>query len=189
MRAGLVEIPAFAQVDVGRRGESVDGWVGFPVTSPTGIVGIEFRNIEKKRIVKHYLPSAAWGPTWIGTKDYTRKCFEGSPLWVVEGVFDLFALRWAIPHPIVSASKAYFTSRQRVFIERYARHGVRFALDNDEFGKKSLHGEGEKQGLLARLEWSGVRDVVAVRYSGKDPGDVWNKGGERSIIAQFEKWR
>jgi hypothetical protein len=180
-------VPDTSFQDLGKGASKVQGWIGFPVTSPVGIVGVEFRNPDKKEIVKHYLSSASWSPTWIGTPDYTRRCFETSPLWVVEGVFDLFPLLWAVPHPIVSASKAFLTRRQVDFIVRFAKNGVRLVLDNDEYGNRSLYGENGK-GLLAILQRSGVRDVRPVTYSGKDPGEVWNRGGERLIISQFSKW-
>jgi hypothetical protein len=61
--------------------------------------------------------------------------------------------------------------------------------DNDDAGKKGMFGwvdeTGKKRwGAIQRLERVKV-SVDAVRYSGKDPGDVWSLGGLDKVRAVF----
>jgi hypothetical protein len=176
--------------EIGKYGEKIDGWLCFPLRSPSNssVLGFEARDTDSKSVVKVHLERAQWNPLWITQTDTLDRIYLGEPLWVVEGVFDLFALQWAIRSPIVSSSRANLTSRQLDYISRYARGGVKIVYDNDTAGQSGLYGGTNSKGVVARIKQRGI-GVEVIRYAGgKDPGDIWMNGGAAAIQKSFAKW-
>lgn len=179
----------------GDRGEKLEGWVLWPLLSPSGrFLGFAGRKHGEKLITRYLLPEGAWNPIWTGlTPEVMRRIWDGADVWVVEGIFDMFPLEWAIPPQdvVLGSERAHLTDKHVEFLRRFVRrpYRVRMAYDNDEAGRKGTHGwvdETGKQrwGALQRLQRV---DVWAdpVSYKGKDPGDVWNSGGVAAVRAAF----
>lgn len=175
-------------------GEKLIGWLVWPLRSPRGkIIGFTGRRTDLKIIERYLLPEAAWNPVWTGlTPERMQRIWDGADIWVVEGIFDLLPLEWAIPAKdvVLGSERARLTDKHIEFLRRHCRGWVKMVYDNDETGRRGVVGwydaeaKAHRQGALSRLERVGLR-CQDVRYSGKDPGEVWKKGGAPAMRAAF----
>lgn len=177
-------------------GERLDGWALWPLYSPRGrVIGFAGRPVPQKEITRFLLPEAEWQPLFTGlTPETMAKIWNGADIWVVEGIFDLLPLEWAVPTEavVLGSERARLTDKHIEFLRRHARHAgqrVYMVYDNDETGQKGVDGwvddTGKSRwGALRRLSRVGVKPVK-VTYSGKDPGEVWNRGGAAAVQATF----
>lgn len=177
----------------GEYGEKLDGWLLWPLISPRGrVVGFSGRPVPDKRIMYFLLREAGWTPLWTGmAPDQMEKIWGGADIWIVEGLFDLFALEWAVPEGgvVLSSQRARLSFKHVEFLRRYCSGWVRMVYDNDDTGRKGVLGwvddTGRKKwGALQKLERVGVT-AVDVPYRGKDPGEIWSKQGAAGIRAAF----
>lgn len=180
----------------GDKGDRLVGWVLWPLLSPRGqVIGCAGRKHGEKTITRYLLPEAHWNPVWTGlTPDVMQRIWAGGDVWVVEGIFDLFPLEWAIPSQdvVLGSERALLTDKHVEFLRRFVRgpgQQVRMVYDNDEAGRKGVNGwtdeTGKKRwGALQRLERVKVR-AITVAYRGKDPGEIWNLGGVPAVRAAF----
>lgn len=181
-------------VRYGDNGERLGDWVLWPLYSPRGrVIGCAGRRGTSKTITRYLLPEAAWQPIWTGlTPETMQRIWNGADVWVVEGIFDLFPLEWAIPEAdvVLGSERAKLTDKHVEFLRRFCQGWVRVVYDNDEAGQHGVHGfigdNGKKRwGALQRLDRVGVK-AAAVMYRGKDPGEVWNHGGAAGVRAAFQ---
>ena len=177
----------------GAFGEKLIGWVLWPLLSPRGsLLGFAGRKHGEKTITRYLLPEGAWNPLWTGlTPDAMQRIYDGGDVWIVEGIFDLFPLEWALPSTdvVLGSERAHLTSKHIDFLHRFCTGWVRMAYDNDPTGQKALYGwvdeTGKKRwGALDRLQRVGVRATV-VDYQGEDPGKVWDNGGSVAVQSAF----
>lgn len=171
----------------------LDGMLCIPSFCPQGkIHGLEFRSIHKKLAMKHYGMRTKWNPVWVGVPGFTEKIYRGASVWIVEGLFDLFAMSWVVPdhHVILSTERVGLTSAQLDFLSRWVQPSatVYVVYDNDEAGRNAVHTHEKdgvkKYGILDKLKRIGL-SCIDVKYSGKDPGEVWDQGGRELITATF----
>ena len=178
----------------GDRGEKLDDWVVWPLYSPRGrVLGFTGRRSGEKVITRYLLPEGEWNPIWTGlTPETMQRIWAGGDVWVVEGLFDLFPLEWAVPvtDVVLGSERARLTDKHVEFLRRFCRGRVRMVYDNDETGRRGTHGWVDETGkirwgALQRLQRVGVK-AEAPRYRGKDPGEVWNHGGAAAVRAIFD---
>ena len=181
----------------GSRGERLEGWVLWPLLCPRGhIIGCAGRRGTQKDITRFLLPEAAWQPIFTGlTPEVMGRIWTGGDIWIVEGIFDLFPLEWAVPDTdvVLGSERARLTFKHIEFLRRFSRgpaQWVKMVYDNDETGKKGVHDWTDdtgklRWGALRRLERVGVK-AINVEYRGKDPGEIWNNGGVAAIRAAFQ---
>lgn len=178
----------------GDNGENLKGMLVCPIRSPKGqLIGFEGRSIHKKYITDYRLPEEAWNPFWIGTRRAVEKLWAGGDLWIVEGLFDLLPLEWALsPSATVLASvRAHLSHAHVEFLRRFCRGWVNMCYDRDETGIKATHGWIDKQGkkrwgAIERLQRVGLKCRDTPAYSGgKDPGEIWDRGGKAAIVSTF----
>jgi DNA primase len=169
----------------GPKGETLCGMLVCPIWSPRGkVIGFNARSIQQKRIVRFLGAKSGWNPLWEMRKDSARKLWQGSTVWVVEGLFDLFALEWVVPSSdvVLSTIRAAMTRKHIEFLRRF-RCRVKMVYDRDETGRRGVRGytddTGKKRiGALGALKRVGL-DCVDVPYEGgKDPGEIWDKFGK-----------
>ncbi len=181
----------------GDRGEMLGDWVLWPLYSPRGrVIGCAGRRGTTKNITRYMLPESHWQPIWTGlTPEVMARIAEGADVWVVEGIFDLFPLEWAIPESdvVLGSERARLTDKHIEFFRRFCRGWVRMVYDNDEAGQHGTHDyiddKGKTRwGALRRLARAKVR-AAAFSYSGKDPGEVWNRGGVLAVRDTFNKYK
>ena len=180
----------------------LDGRLVCPAYSPRGdLIGFEARTWrigEGKHITDYRLPSAYWNPFFLGlTPETMQKIWEGGDVWVVEGLFDLAPMDRIVPKRdvVLATVRAKLSNAHIEFFRRHVRSPgqmVHLVYDNDETGKKQVFGwkdertGKERWGALKRLE--SVDPPVPcqhVKYQGKDPGEVWDKGGEEALFKTF----
>lgn len=188
--------------DRGIRGLSrLRGKLVYPLWGPTGrLLGIEARSWQgEKRISQYMLPEAKWNPVFIGlTARNMRRIWEGADVAIVEGLFDLVAVDRIASKPeawagsrrdcvVLATLRARVTRRHVDFLRRHCRGMVHMVYDNDDTGLKQTHGDPAKNlwGAIRTLERVGLF-CEAVRYTGKDPGAVWDSGGEELLLRVFE---
>lgn len=184
---------ALFQERYGTFGEKIAGRIAIPVRGANGVlVGVEFRAWQEKKISEFRTPESAYHPFLINLPTAARVLWDGGTVWVVEGVYDLFALEWVVPpsHAVLSTLRAGFAPSTVEFFKRFCRGEVILAYDNDRTGRRATHGwidpETNKhhRGALELLQRAGVR-VRDYPYCGKDPGDVWRVGGARGLRESF----
>jgi len=177
----------------GTKGELLGDWAIWPLFSPKGkVLGFEGRKLPEKMVTRYLLPDAGWHPLWFGLTPQTmQRIWAGADVWIVEGLFDLFAMEWAVPSGdvVLASLRAKLTDKHIEFLRRFCRGWVKMVYDNDEAGQHGVHGfideKGRKRwGALQYLNWVKVR-AVAVNYRGKDPGEIWNQGGVAAMRAAF----
>lgn len=181
----------------GRYGDAgewiADSWALWPLFSPRGrILGFEGRKIPEKRVTRYLLPEAAWQPLWLGlVPDTMERIWNGADVWIVEGLFDLFAMEWVVPKGdvVLASLRAKLTDKHVEFLRRFCKGWVQMVYDNDEAGRHGVHGFIDEQkkkrwGALQQLQRVGVRATEIV-YQGKDPGEIWNQGGAAAMRRAF----
>lgn len=180
------------------RGSRVDGMLAIPLRSARGaIVGADFRTTwrDKKVVLRHLLPEAAWCPTFVGlTARAADRLWQGADLWLVEGLFDMFALEWVVGSRgvVLACGRAALSQQQDLLLQRVLSPTatVYVVFDEDEAGRRGAAGGVDPKtgkyhrGAVDRLRRHGVR-VVDVRYSAKDPGALWDAGGLAALRRGF----
>lgn len=201
-RLGIREwVPAMTQAPstsfierYGKHGEKLDGMVTIPLRSPSGnIIGFEARSRFEKRVSEFRLPEAQWCPVAINTPRVAEALWNGGSAWVVEGVWDLSALEWCIPKSdaVLATLRAGLSNDTVEFLARFCTNTVYMVYDNDETGRRATYGWRDSQtgkyrpGALSLLTKAGLR-AVDYRYKGKDPGEVWSKGGIDRLRQVFQ---
>lgn len=170
-------------VRYGKNGDSLLGWWCWPLRTPTNrIVGIEFRNPEYKKSVRHLLHDEA-DPhaVWTCRPDSFEKIWNGGAVWLVEGLFDLLALEWVVPDTdaILACGRANLNKKQAESLRRLAPPYVHVVFDRDDAGERGA--EFATKSLTA----IGLRHGVVSYGGGKDPGELWSKGGKQAVVAAF----
>jgi len=170
----------------GDRGERLRGCLTTPFHSPSGkLVGFEARRTNKKWISDYRLmPESKWLPIWLGTKRAMPKLWDGGSAWVVEGLFDLFALEWVVPEvdAVLASVRAALSYSHVQFLRRFAKY-VHMTYDEDSAGRAGTD--------KAIFSLNRVRVPCGeVRYcGGKDPGEIWDHGGEEALRLAFNNVR
>lgn len=178
----------------GDHGEKLDGYLICQAWSPRGrLIGFEGRSIHEKRIVDFRLPEAAWNPFWLGLKSAMPKIWAGGDVWVVEGLFDLCPLQWVMPSDdaVIASVRAHLSHNHVEFLRRFCRGWVNMVYDQDETGRKATHGYVDKTtgkrrwGAIQVLERVGLKCRDKPYIGGKDPGEIWDKGGAAAVRDAF----
>ena len=170
-----------------------EGALAIPMRSPAGtLTGVWFRAWAEKTIRLVKAPGRESLPTGFNLAGALNAGWLGGAIWVVEGVFDLSAVHWALgpEDGVFAAGRAGMSPATRRALARFARGPVRLAYDNDEAGRMVMYG-GEKDGktfppLGASLRREGLQADPFV-YRGKDPGEIWKRGGAEAIRQEF-RW-
>jgi hypothetical protein len=182
----------------GPRGLGVVGWLSIPVRSPRGtLIGVDFRTWgeEKKNVREFRLPEAVWNPTFTGVwPDSLARIWAGGDVWLVEGLFDLAIARVLPAKDVALATGGAACSKHHIdFLARFVspRAQVHLCYDADAAGEKQKTGWADPKtgkryaGVPDRLLRVGVR-CRAVHYGGgKDPGEIWERGGMAALRRTF----
>lgn len=168
----------------GGQGQGLKDNFIIPVNCPRGrLVGFEARSFKEdgSKVVKKYnLDRGEWTPYLLGSTDVFEALWNGMDFWIVEGVFDLVALKRVVPQAVGSTMRAGMDNLTLEFIKRYYQPttSVFVCYDNDETGRS-------KTGLLVnQLKKIGV-NAYDWKYRGKDPNEVWQQGGDVSLRKNF----
>lgn len=165
----------------GPRCKGLTGWLVTPLHNPRGrIIGFEARSMEKKRISRYLLPTAEWNPVWIGIQEAMPKVWTGGAVWIVEGLFDMTAMRRVVHQreAVLSSLQARVTDEHLRFLKRFAS-SVNMVYDRDEAGRRAT------RMALSNMRKIGIscRDVP---YRGwKDPGEIWENTGDDGLRRAF----
>jgi len=161
--------------------ERFAGKVIYPLYSPRGVLlGFDSRSVGKKDLLRVLLPEAHWTPTWIGMPDAMQGIWDGKPIYVAEGIFDVWALLRVVENGVVLGSgPARLSQKQLEFLIRWAtKSDVGMVYDRDETGRR-----GTASALKSlRYHQISSRDIP---YSGKDPGEAWDRGGTARVREVF----
>lgn len=158
-----------------------------PYYSITGeIIGFEARKFKYKWVTDFRLsPHINFCTYWLGADLRSmEKLWAGGKIWIVEGLFDLFALDWVIPESdvVVAAVQSKLTDSHLEFLRRFASF-VNLAFDMDAPGRRGVY---KAAPLLRKL---GVPNRVIDYGPGKDPGEIWDRGGVRELKEVFlQQW-
>jgi DNA primase len=160
--------------------ERVEGKILFPLYSPGGkLLGFDSRSVEQKDLLRVLLPDAHWNAVWIGMPSAMQGIWDRKTLYVVEGVFDVFALHHAIGDDavVMGSGPARLSHKQIEFCRRWASE-VGIVYDRDDTGRRGT------QLALKNLRYNGV-ECREIPYRGKDPGDIWDQGGAEKVRENF----
>jgi DNA primase len=110
--------------------------------------------------------------------------WDGANVWVVEGLFDMFAMEWVIPERdvVLSSIRAAMTRWHIEFLRRF-HSKVYMTYDRDETGRRGIQGYVDdsgkrKMGAMDILRKEGLECVDVPYRGGKDPGELWDKYGK-----------
>ena len=184
-RHDSVSCPKF-KANFGSYGERIKNSLIIPISSPRGeVIGLETRRINEdgsKKVHQYRTLSSQWNPFMLGSEDAFKTLWCRGDLWVVEGIFDKVALDRVIPDcdAVVSTLRAGMDAITLDMIERYYTPAstIYLCYDNDETGQK------KSNWLQREMKKRGMRSVVW-RYRGKDPGEVFKKGGDQALRRMF----
>jgi len=156
--------------------ERFEGKVIYPLYNPRGkLLGFDSRHIDRKDDVRFLLPESHWNPVWIGMPFAMEALWEGRDLIVVEGRYDVFAMKG-----VLGSGPARLSWKQTEHLYRWMRGHVYMVYDNDDPGKK---------GTADALEVLSRRQVPCSRLpygkSGDDPGLIWDRGGVEALRTAF----
>lgn len=206
---------AFTKV-YGLHGENLKGYLVCPVRSPRGVlIGFEARSIHKKNIQDFRFIETQWTPFFLGTRAAMPAIWAGGDVWICEGLFDKTALEWAVsPKDAVLATvRAKLADLHVEFLRRFCRGTVYMVYDLDQTGVKATgmpsivdnalgvldknkqiikgwkdpESGKTRYGALSVLNRAGLRCRYVQFQGGKDPGEIWDSGGEKAIRAAIQK--
>lgn len=169
-------------------------------SSQDRLLGLDFRSYRgPKQINRYNLREASWTPSFFGLNSSVMdRIWQGVEVWLVEGVFDLFALDWIVPSSsvVLGCGRAGLSQLQFSFLDRFCdrTHPIYVCFDEDPPGRKGVEGFVQNEtgkfcrGVRDRLQWKGFR-VVDVRYrGGKDPGEIWDHYGVGGLEKAFQSY-
>lgn len=181
----------------GVMGHRVHDWLCIPLYSPRGrLLGCEYRNLEKKEVRKYHMQETNWVPVFGGMcPTVFQQIADGSDVWLVEGIFDI-ALKKALPDKdvVLSMGGAKMTNLQKDFLQRFVRKSatVHVCFDMDETGRNMAQGYvhpdtgREVWGVAKRLEKVNINTRLVQYTGGKDPGEIWERGGTFALKQSFK---
>lgn len=201
-REGWVADKAWLRHGEQGRGEYLRGMLSIPLWSARGeLIGVDFRQVSGSKQVLRYLVSEArtpegktWHAVFVGMNPAVAKAlWEGAPLWLVEGFFDLCAMRWVIPknHQVLACDKAALNDAQLALLRRVLPPGswVGLVLDMDKAGRRGTSGWRDKAGKHHVGVAQALREAGLcpwnVPYLEKDPGELWDRGGKAALEKAF----
>lgn len=159
-------------------GEKLTEYLVFPYRDPTGnIVLLEMRSIVTKRLFKFALTSDRHayfgGIPWM-----MPYLWAGQTPIIVEGFFDLVALARVYQGPVLVAGTANLNASQEQFLVRWC-NSVMLGFDMDKAGRIA------SAKVSRNLRSAGLK-VLELAYTGyKDPGVVWDQGGQELLERVF----
>lgn len=170
------------------KGERLDGRIICPLFSPGGdLLGFEARdpdpNTENKSTRFLLDPYHLWSPIFIGMPEAMEKIWNGGDIWCVEGLFDVFAMRWVVPEKdaVVATLRAKMTDKHLLFFSRFLSDQalVRIIYDRDRSGEYGL------QRAIYDLKSLGIPYKEVIYWGGNDPGKIWETYGEERVREMF----
>lgn len=175
-----------------------EGRLIVPIFSPQGkMVGVEARLVlgDGVKSLRLLTTPALWNPIFVGlTAEAMDKIWSGSDVWLVEGVFDATTLQGLVSNAVVLGTmRASVTRKHLDFIHRFVSGSVYVAYDNDKTGQDSMWGyfddnNRKRLGVVEKIENLGVRCVPVSYRGGKDPNEIWEKGGISSLRKAFSPY-
>lgn len=211
---GDLSDPAWRRFGRQGRGEHLAGMLVAPLWSARGqLLGADFRSISgTKQLLRYRLPEVctpgekpkSWVAIFVGMLPRVAQAlWNGAELWIVEGLFDLLAMQWVIlpGQQVLACGRAALDADQITLLRRLCPQGpgglpragqgrIYVALDMDKAGRRGALGWRDEAGV----RHPGIRDNLrevrlfaqVVTYLGKDPGDLWDRGGVRELKRSFD---
>jgi len=165
--------------------ERWEGRVIYPLYSPRGLLlGFDSRTPYQKDVSRFLLPDASWHPVWIGMPGAMEGIWQGRPVVIVEGFFDVAALHHVVKDAVVLGSgPASLSHAQHDFLTRF-RPEVHMVYDMDKAGRR-----GSEQAYKALLRGGVSCYVHRYGHEGDDPGLIWQRGGRDLLLEVFSDLR
>jgi len=159
-----------------------EGRLILPLYTPRGqLCGWDSRATTYKSASRFILPRARWNPTFVGMPRMMPRIWARQPVWIAEGLFDLFALEQLYPDAaILGAGTARLVPSQLDFLQRFASE-VNLVFDRDKTGREGTE-KALKDLRYRRVE---CRDIPY--RGGKDPGEIWDSGGLTALRECFPR--
>lgn len=181
----------------GARGEKRIGWMSVPIWSPRiKVIGVIYRPWDGTKAFSDFmLADTKSAPAYIGlTPSAMQRIWDGGDVWIVEGLFDM-AIGHVIPKKdvVLACGTANLSKLQLNFLRRFLAQNamVHVVYDTDKTGRDHAQGYTDPNtgkymtGVCDRLAKVGVR-CRDVRYrGGKDPGEIWERGGKSALASAF----
>jgi len=170
----------------GETGTALRGYFVCPLYSPSGrCVGFFSRHAEVKKFFLYLIPpQLKWLPTFIGLTQEDQGYLNNRRVWLVEGIFDYFAMSRIVPEGdiVLACLRASISRLQLQFLVRTKPQQIFVVFDRDEAGLK---------GSQFAYEYLSRRGLFVQQVSyrgGKDPGEIWDSSGEYGLRKEFRSW-
>lgn len=203
MRIGLWEAQSEPAPDLsfakqnGQFGEKRAGWMSVPLWSPRcKLLGVIFRRWDGTKEFRDYmLPESKVVPVFIGlTPSAMMRIWAGGSVWIVEGIFDM-SIAHVVPKEdvVLGCGTANLTRNQVNFLSRFLAVGamVHVVFDTDKTGRDHAAGYTDPNtlkyhpGVVERLQKVGLNCRDVRYHGGKDPGEIWERGGKAALASAF----
>ena len=169
-----------------------------PMFSPQGkMIGAEARIISGDGVksLRLLTTPALWNPIFVGlTPTAMDRIWGGCDVWLVEGVFDATTLQSIVGDAVVLGTmRAAVTRKHLDFLKRFVTGDVYVAYDNDKTGQDSMHGyvdenNRKRLGVVEKINGLGLRCVPVYYRGGKDPNEIWERGGSPALQKAFSRY-
>lgn len=178
------DLPPEFEERYGERGFKISGCLILPYFSLRGqVLGFEGRRTTRKWVTDYRIqPTSRWHPVWVSSPGSVQRVIRGDDVVLTEGPYDMFALSWARGADslaMFSTLRARITRPQLNFLKRFCTGQVFIVYDDDETG---IDGANDAVEQLTR---AGVICRKVKFWGGKDPGELWDSGGESRIQEVF----
>ncbi len=163
--------------------KNLSGWLAVPYQTLSGkLVGCVYRNMRRKQVLRINLNPeiAEYSASWICQPDAAERIWNGANVWLVEGVFDMFALQWAVPDTdvVMACGTAALSDPQTESLRRIKPRLVHMVFDMDAAGRNG------SEWAVRKLKKVGIK-TIEHQYMAKDPGVLWDKGGAELVRQVF----
>lgn len=155
----------------------------YPLRSGRGtLLGFDSRSVGLKDELRFLLPESAWQAVWIGLPDAMEGVWSGLDILVVEGRYDVFAMKHIYSGPILGSGPAHLSWKQVEWLRRWARGRVLIAYDRDAAGRL-----GTDKGITNLRHVQVACSEVVYGKAGDDPGLIYDRGGVAALRAAFPR--
>jgi DNA primase len=155
--------------------------VVYPLRSGRGtLLGMDSRTVGRKDELRFLLPESAWQAVWIGLPDAMQGVWEGKDVLIVEGRYDVLAMKHVFMGPVLGSGPANLSWKQLEWLRRWITGRIYLAYDRDATGRR---GTDKALKQLAHID----KKCSEVIYGkpGDDPGQIYDRGGAAALRAEF----
>jgi DNA primase len=153
----------------------------YPLRTGRGtLLGMDSRSLGRKDELRFLLPESAWQAIWIGLPDAMQGMWDGQDVLIVEGRYDVYAMKHVFSGPVLGSGPAHLNWKQVEWLRRWSKGRILMAYDRDAAGR-----QGTDKALVDLKRYELPCSEVVYGRPGDDPGLLYDRGGAAKLRAEF----